>query len=131
MTDQLVTAAWSVKDIISHVTWWEEEALKYLPLIHAGGKSPKYSDMYGGIDAFNEIMSREKKGLTLGEAFREQEETHRRLVELVRATPEEEFTRETRFRRRLRFDTYRHYGEHAASILRWRARRGGQENTRA
>jgi len=27
-----VTGAWSVRDIIAHVTTWEEEALKHLPL---------------------------------------------------------------------------------------------------
>ena len=25
-----VTGTWSVKDIIAHVTWWEEEALEHL-----------------------------------------------------------------------------------------------------
>ena len=48
-----VTGTWSVRDIITHVTWWEEEALTHLPLILAGGKPPKYSVTYGGIDAFN------------------------------------------------------------------------------
>jgi len=26
-----VTEGWSVKDIISHVSWWEEETLNHLP----------------------------------------------------------------------------------------------------
>ncbi len=33
LTEAGVTGKWSVKDIIAHVTWWEEEALKHLPLI--------------------------------------------------------------------------------------------------
>ena len=33
MSEQGVTGSWSVKDIIAHVTTWEEEALKHLPLI--------------------------------------------------------------------------------------------------
>jgi hypothetical protein len=33
---------WSVKDILAHVTTWEEEALKYLPLILTGGRPPRY-----------------------------------------------------------------------------------------
>jgi len=28
-----VTGAWSVRDIVAHVTTWEEEALKHLPLV--------------------------------------------------------------------------------------------------
>src|SRR5213592_5082072 len=46
-----VTGTWSVKDIIAHVTWWEEEALTHLPVILAGGRPPRYSVTYGGIDA--------------------------------------------------------------------------------
>jgi hypothetical protein len=38
-----VTKAWSVKDIIAHVTTWEEEALKHLPGILEGRKPPRYS----------------------------------------------------------------------------------------
>ena len=31
-----VVGNWSVRDIIAHVTTWEEEALKHLPLIYEG-----------------------------------------------------------------------------------------------
>src|SRR5216684_2621940 len=48
-----VTGAWSVRDIIAHVTTWEEEALKHLPLVLRGKRPPRYSVTYGGIDAFN------------------------------------------------------------------------------
>jgi hypothetical protein len=38
-----VTQAWSVRDIIAHVTTWEEEALKHLPDVLEGRKPPRYS----------------------------------------------------------------------------------------
>lgn len=38
-----VTELWSVRDLIAHVTWWEEEALRHLPLILDGGRPPRYS----------------------------------------------------------------------------------------
>ena len=106
---------WSVKDILAHVTTWEEEALKYLPLILAGGKPPRYSQ-YGGIDAFNAHMAEQKRGLTLSEVRRQLDETHRRLLDYLRSVPEEHFARETRFRHRLRLDTYSHYPQHARAI---------------
>ena len=43
LTEPGVAGDWSVKDIIAHVTWWEEEALRHLPLIIAGGRPPRYS----------------------------------------------------------------------------------------
>jgi len=115
-----VTGAWSVRDIIAHVTTWEEEALKHLPAVLEGRRPPRYSVTYGGIDAFNALMTTKKAGLSLSEVFRQQGETHRRVIDVIEHTPEFELTRETRFRRRLRLDTYNHYPKHAQAIRRWR-----------
>jgi hypothetical protein len=38
-----VTGRWSIRDIIAHVTTWEEEALEHLPAILAGRRPPRYS----------------------------------------------------------------------------------------
>jgi hypothetical protein len=120
-----VIKAWSVRDIIVHVTTWEEEALKHLPGILEGRRPPRYSVTYGGIDAFNALMSAKKKDLPLAEVFRQQAAVHRRVVALIERTPEKELASGTRFRNRLRLDTYGHYAGHTAAILRWRSRSGG------
>ena len=118
-----VTGTWSVRDVIAHVTWWEEEALKHLPHILGGGKPPRYSVTYGGIDAFNAQMTEQKKNLSLSEVLQQQADTHRRLIDYIQGAPEEQFTHETRFRRRLRLDTYSHYPKHTEAIQKWRERR--------
>jgi DinB superfamily len=118
-----VTGAWSVKDIIAHVTWWEEEALTHLPLVIAGGTPPRYSVTHGGIDAFNASMTERRKGLSLADVLRQQTEVHRRLVALIQRAPDRQVSGETRFRRRLRLDTYGHYPKHERAIRRWRERR--------
>jgi hypothetical protein len=64
-----VTKAWSVRDIIAHVTTWEEEALKHLPAILEGRPPPLYSVTYDGIDAFNAWMTIKKAGLSLAEVY--------------------------------------------------------------
>jgi hypothetical protein len=115
-----VTGAWSVKDTIAHVTWWEEEALTHLPLILEGGRPPRYSVKYGGIDAFNAQMAEQKGKLSLAEVLRERDDTHRRLVDYLQTVPEDQIATETRFRRRLRLDTYGHYPKHAEAIQEWR-----------
>jgi len=117
-----VTGDWSVKDILAHVSWWEEEALKHLPTILQGGRPPRYSVLYGGIDAFNARMTEQKRSLALSEVLRQLDEIHLRLVEYLQSAPEEQFTSETRFRRRLRLDTYGHYAIHAQAIREWRKR---------
>jgi hypothetical protein len=115
-----VVEDWSVKDILAHVTTWEQEALKYLPLIVEGGKPPRYSVMYGGINAFNAQMTEQKRDLSLAEVLRQLEETHHRLIDYIQSVPEAQFTRETPFRHRLRLDTYSHYPIHSRAIREWR-----------
>ena len=123
MLEPGVTGQWSVRDIIAHVTWWEEESLTHLPGILQGRKPPRYSTTYGGIDAFNAQMAERKKHLSLAEVVREQDRTHRRLIALIEAAPDDQITSETKWRHRLRLDTYGHYPKHAAAIRRWRQRR--------
>ena len=125
LTEPGVTGDWSVKDILAHVTWWEEEALKHLPLIIKEGRPPQYSTQYGGIDAFNALMTERKQDLSLADVLQQQEETHRRLIDYLQSAPEEQFTQETRFRHRLRLDTYSHYAQHAKAIREWRERSVG------
>jgi hypothetical protein len=120
---------WSVKDVLAHVTIWEEEALRYLPVIAAGGRPPRYAES-GGIDAFNARMAERRRELPLAEVRRQLDDTHRRLVDLVRGAPEDLIAGETRFRRRLRLDTYGHYRVHAASIREWIGGRVGKGQTK-
>jgi hypothetical protein len=125
LTEPGVTGDWSVKDILAHVTTWEEESLKYLPLIIEGNRPPRYA-RYGGIDAFNATMTAQKRGLSLSDVRQQMHEIHSKLIDFLQGVPEEQFARETRFRRRLRLDTYRHYLEHARAIRESRAERSGE-----
>jgi hypothetical protein len=118
-----VTGTWSVKDIIAHVTVWEEEALTHLPIVIAGKRPPRYSVTHGGINAFNAQMTARNRDLSLAEVLRRRDAAHRRLVEFVQRVPDAECDGDTRFRRRLRLDTYGHYAVHARAIRTWRERR--------
>ena len=122
MTAPGVTGTWSVKDILAHVTTWEEEALKYLPLLREGKTPPRYADLYGGLNAFNAQMSEKKRGLSLVEVLSQLDATHQQLVEYIQNAPDDLIATETRFRRRIRLDTYSHYPEHARAIREWRER---------
>jgi DinB superfamily len=119
LTEPGVTGPWSVRDILAHVTTWEEEALKHLPLILEGGRPPRYV-RYGGIDAFNALMMEQKRDLSLPEVLRQLDDTHHRLIDFVERAPE---PLSARFRRRLRLDTYGHYPLHGVVIREWRKQR--------
>ena len=116
-----VIGDWSVTDVLAHVTTWEEEALKHVPVILEGGRPPRYVT-YGGIDAFNARMTEQKRALSLDEVLSQLHDTHDRLLGFVASMPEDQLLTGSRARKRLRLDTYGHYPEHALAIREWRAR---------
>lgn len=115
-----VMGEWSVKDLLAHVSWWEEETLKHLPEVLQGIRPQRYSVLYGGIDAFNALMTEKWRTLSLAETQKKANVTHAALIAYLHSLPEELFTSDTRFRRRLRLDTYGHYPIHANAIHTWR-----------
>jgi len=110
---------WSVRDVLAHVTTWEEESLKALPLILNDELLPRY----GGIDAFNAREQERKRNLSLEQVKKELAATHQNLIAFLEKAPDSAFTTGSRFLRRLRLDTYNHYREHATQIIAWRTER--------
>ena len=127
LVERGVVDDWSVKDVLAHVTTWEEEALKYLPLIAQGGKPPRYSVQYDSLDAFNALSTEQKRSHTLTEVLMQLEEKHQELLEYIRGVPEALLIRETPFRHRLRLDTYSHYPLHTRMIRQWREQKEKEE----
>jgi hypothetical protein len=123
MQEPGVIGNWAIKDIIVHVSSWEQECLEHLPIILAGGRPPRYSVTYGGIDAFNAQVTEGKRNLSLAEVLRQRDDTHRRLVAFIEILPEELFASETRVRRRIKLDTYGHYPKHSEAIAEWRGQK--------
>jgi hypothetical protein len=115
-----VTPGWSVKDILAHVTVWDAETLKALPMILEGRQPIPDLRAYGGLDAFNALMTEQNRHIPLPEILRQLDETHCQLLHYVESAPLDQIERETPFRQRLRMDTYSHYPEHARSIRLWR-----------
>jgi hypothetical protein len=120
MLEEGVVEGWSAKDVIAHVATWDGEAMKALPLIMQGRRPPRY----GGVDNFNARQYESNARLSLPEARELLIVTHQRLLDLLATVQESWFATETRFRHRLRLDTWSHYPEHTEAILKWRKGRG-------
>ena len=110
---------WSIRDVIAHITTWEEEALKALPSVLAGKSTIRYV-RYGGIDAFNAMALENRRHMSLSEVREALIATHKSLIDFLSTVPESAYVTESRFRRKLRLDTYHHYREHAGQIEAWR-----------
>ena len=118
-----VTGHWSVRDLMAHVTTWEEEALHALPIIVEGGRLPKYASQ-GGIDEFNAKNQEAKAELSLDRLRQEMAATHQRLLAYVQRAPGEPYAQEGRWLKRLRLDAYGHWRQHTEQILAWRKAQG-------
>ncbi len=114
-----VVDGWSVRDVLCHVTTWEEEFLKVLPLILEGKPLPRY----GNIHAFNAREHERKRDLSLDQVSQQLAAVHERLRLVLADLPETIDAVERRLRHRLRLDTYGHYREHTAQIAAWRKSR--------
>ncbi len=110
---------WSVRDVMSHIATWNEEALKALPLILEGRPLPRYM----GIDAFNAREQEHKQHLSLEQVKRDLLVTYNKLTDYLQKVPENAFGN-PRFTKRLRLDTIGHYREHAAQIVAWKSEQG-------
>lgn len=120
MSEPGVVGDWSAKDLLGHVTTWEEEALQALTALVDGRRSLGYRR----VNRLNAERVGRKKDMAQAREVEETADSHGRIIALAREVAERHFERETPFRQRLRWDTYSHYREHARAILAWRKARG-------
>ena len=106
-----------MQDILAHVTTWEEEALR-VPAPHSRGRhAPALLD-----DLRRDRRLQRPDDGPEGAPFASPRYSHSSttctagVVALVQSAPEAEIASDTRFRRRLRLDTYSHYPKHAEAI---------------
>ena len=111
-----VVGHWSVQDVMGHITTWEEEKMKIIPLILKGKPIHR---RYSSVDAFNAQEQKRKQHLPLEQVKQELAATHERLVAFLADLPEDAYTSGNRLLRSLRL-TCNHYREHGAQITAWR-----------
>ncbi|MCH9011150.1 MAG: ClbS/DfsB family four-helix bundle protein [Chloroflexi bacterium] len=111
-----VVEAWSVKDLIGHVTSWERQAMSTILAFQESGDADalKWTD----VDGFNAVTSDSNSSRSLEELRSDMEAVHDELLAFIDGLPEE-VAGDDRVRRRVRVDGYEHYAEHTEHILDW------------
>jgi hypothetical protein len=116
-----VTGTWSVKDILGHVSTWEDVTMSMSQAQIDGTEPPEWNDNEPwDLDTFNARTSGEKATLSLDEVRAQLAETHDRLLAWLPAIPADHLAAGSDVEDRLRADTWEHYPEHAAAIRAWR-----------
>ena len=111
---------WSVKDILGHVTTWEEVTIDNLDLIMQGRPAKDYGD----VDAYNREEAVRKSLLSLAEIQRQLDDTHRRLMAALDAVQEEHWASDAGLQEHVEDFTYGHCREHAEQIQELRKSQG-------
>ncbi len=115
-----VVGAWSLKDLLGHITSWETEVLQMVEERLAGGEPNLYPYI---VDEWNADQAEGKHSTPLSEIQASFHETHLRLMELASQLPEEVFVVLTPVRLGLEAYAWGHYREHGQQVESWRQHR--------
>ena len=111
-----VVEAWSVKDLIGHITSWERQAITRVRAFQESGDADVLE--WGDVDEFNAVTSESNRSRSLQDLRSDMEKVHGELLAFIDGLPEEA-AEESKVQRRVRVDGYEHYAEHTEHILNW------------
>jgi hypothetical protein len=125
MTRPGVVGEWSVKDVLAHVTSWEEQALPDLARLARGDRAVLASiDLYAtNYDPFNAMIMALRRGLELGQILRELDISRADFMAAAIRLPDAVLA-EGQFGRLLLKITAEHDEEHGQQISEWRRKQG-------
>ncbi len=114
---------WSVKDVIAHVSSWDELASLDVHRL-ARGHVPVLSDYKSAeADDWNASLMRGRTRFSPGQIYYELESCYDMLIEALETVPEAMYDGRTAVTDIVRI-TEDHYRQHAGNIREWRERQG-------
>lgn len=128
MTTEGVNGDWSIKDVLAHITAWQQRSLIWL---HAATRNeePTISgpDSVEEMDRLNEQFYKENKSCPLVDVLTGFRTTYLQIVNEVQFLNEEDLVDPHRFTWMkgkplwyiIAGDTFEHYQEHSGSIQEW------------
>jgi hypothetical protein len=108
-----VAGSWSVKDVLVHLTWWEQDLIGKI----AAGE-PLNPDLKGDqetVDHANALIVESQRATPLAEVLTEFLRSYQQVVQAIEGLPDEEVAREEVYAY-LANTTSVHYAEHRAWI---------------
>ncbi len=133
LTEPGVFDAWSVKDIIAHITSWEQRLCGWIETWRRGEKverpEPGANWGLGEVDRVNQRDYAAKRDMSLDDVLTEATAARARVVALVEGIDERDLTEKSadwdnvELSWIVRANTDEHYAEHRAEIEAWIAER--------
>ena len=128
MLEPGLPGGWSVKDVIAHVNWYEQEMVVLLETRELAG-----SDLWGlPADERNIPIHEQNKDLVLDEVLAKSNQVFERLWELISQLEDDDLMEASNFDQMpedwepwqvIASNTYEHYQEHVPDICAWLAKK--------
>ncbi len=101
---------WTAKDVLAHVAWWEQHLVRRLKM--GEDDDPRTTD------EVNAAVYAENQARSMAEVRAMFDASGRALYEALAALPPE-LIEHDEFYQEIGYDTFTHYPDHAAALLRW------------
>lgn len=101
--DQVFLGVWSVKDLLAHLVGWDFANMEAAKALLAGQLPGFYSHHDRGWKTYNARLVAEYKKDDFADLLSSVEDSHQKLIDLLRAIPAEEFDKD----RGVRFKGYK------------------------
>lgn len=108
------TGDWSVKDVITHIAYWEDDLADACERRLTGRPDPP---PLGDIQAHNDRVYAERRDWSLSDVLSDAARAHARVLAALRQAPDVHPGR-------IAAETWEHYAEHAEWLQEWREREG-------
>ena len=117
MGESGVVGPWSAKDVVGHITTWEQEAMDAIShsLRERDSASLAWKE---DIDGFNRQAVENTRSKSLDDLMANLDRTHEELLVFLAGVPDEALAMDE-VMTRIQEDTFDHYAEHTASIRQW------------
>jgi uncharacterized damage-inducible protein DinB len=117
MLQQGINGEWTVKDLLAHITWWEQHLLRRLRT----GRDDLYQEgmsMQAVTDRANDEIFAANQSRSLADILEDFHVSYQQVLAAVEALPEEAVA-QAEIYDAIAWDTFQHYPEHTAMLRRW------------
>jgi hypothetical protein len=116
--------AWSIKDVVAHISGWHRELGPALERMARGEKPIPEGTSYEDVDAWNAKFAAAKKAAPVSEVLRELDTSHAYFMAQAAGVLEERFVPAKTAYRIVDLNSAHHYKEHGDQIRAWRKDQG-------
>ena len=116
--------AWSIKDIVAHISGWHRELGPALERMARGERPIPEGTSYEDVDAWNSKFAGAKKDSPVSEVLMELDTSHAYFMAQAAEVLEERFVPAKTAYRIVDLNSAHHYKEHGDQIRAWRQSKG-------